>query len=201
MLCESWWFADRCKQCNKKDVAANAPKDAATNAAANAPKNAAPNAILLQNEKAYNGILVLLSDSAMCVMRPMERRCVCGLLQLAMLKCFFFKVLKLLSAQVMHRGCSCSVLSALQSSAAALSCLSCSAAAAHSCLCCSAAVAATTAAAAAAPCSVATCLAAYKAVKWLGRTALRTDSLAARAARYPEVGDTVPTVQGVQYHE
>ena len=38
---------------------------------------------------------------------------VCELLQLAMLKYFFFKVIKLLSAQVMQRGCSCSVLSAL----------------------------------------------------------------------------------------
>ena len=54
MLCESWWFVDHCKQCNKKDVAVNAPKDAAIHAASNA--------VLLQNEKACNGML--LSDSA-----------------------------------------------------------------------------------------------------------------------------------------
>ena len=38
---------------------------------------------------------------------------VCELLQLAMLKGFLFKAIKLLSAQIVHRGCSRSVLSAL----------------------------------------------------------------------------------------
>ena len=54
MALTSWWFAQRCMQCNMKDVAANAPKDAAI--------NAAPNAVLQQNDKACNGML--LSDSA-----------------------------------------------------------------------------------------------------------------------------------------
>ena len=53
---------------------------------------------------------------------------VCELLQLAMLKDFLFKAIKLLSAQIVHRGCSRSVLSALFV-AACLSRLRCSVAA------------------------------------------------------------------------
>ena len=69
---------------------------------------------------------------------------VCELLQLAMLKYFFFKVIKLLSAQVMQRGCSCSVLSALPCSCcpvlSVLLCSCCSAAAAPFNVRCSAAL-------------------------------------------------------------
>ena len=120
---------------------------------------------------------------------------VCELLQLAMLKDFLFKAIKLLSAQMVQRGCSRSVLSALfcsclsrlrRSAAAALSCLCCSASAAL----CSAAIVAAATTAAAASAAAAARLAAYKAVEWLGRTALHLDSLAARAGQHLDAGES-----------
>ena len=133
---------------------------------------------------------------------------VCELLQLAMLKDFLFRAIKLLSAQIVQRGCSGSVLSALFCSclsvSSALLCSCCSVLSTLLCVCrsllsvlsclCSsaarAAAAATAAAASAAACSAAARLAAHKAVKRLGRTALRLDSLAARAARHLDAGDS-----------
>ena len=92
----------------------------------------------------------------------------------------------------------CPVCAALQ----LLLCLVCAALQLLLCKCCSVLSAllcscfpyclrfsAATAAAAAASCSAAVRLAAYKAVKWLGRTALRLDSLAASAARHLDAGD------------
>ena len=81
--------------------------------------------------------------------------------------------------------------------AAALCCLCCSAAA-LSCLPSSAAIAAAAATAAATAAAASTAaaaasaarLAAHTAVKWLGRTALRLDSLAAPAAQHIDAGDS-----------
>ena len=66
---------------------------------------------------------------------------VCELLQLAMLKDFLFKAIKLLSAQIVQRGCSRSVLSALFCSCLSVSsaplCSSCSVLSTLLCICCS----------------------------------------------------------------
>ena len=89
---------------------------------------------------------------------------VCELLQLAVLKDFLFKVIKLLSARIVQRGCSCSVLSVLLCSCCSLFCSNSS--------------------------SFMFSSSAHKAVKWLGRTELCLDNLAARAARDLDAGDS-----------
>ena len=133
----------------------------------------------------------------MCLMRPMERRFVLRSVSFCSLLC----------RKTSSSNCSSCCLSKLcREAALALSCLRCSAADALSCLCCSAAAAlccATTAAAAitaaaAASCSAAYCLAAHKAVKWLGRVALHLHSLAARAAQHLDAGDKLLYCWGCQ---
>ena len=90
---------------------------------------------------------------------------VCERLQLAMLKDFLSKAIKLLSAQIVQRGCSCSVLSTLLCGCCTLFCSNSSS-------------------------SSSSFSSSSKAVKWLGRTALRLDNLAARAARHLDAGDS-----------
>ena len=116
---------------------------------------------------------------------------VCELLQLAMLKDFLFKVIQLLSARIVQRGCSCSVVCVLLCSCwsilSALLCICCAVLSTLFCSCCSLCCSCRCSAAAAS-CSAAAHLAARKAVKWLGRTCLHLDNLAAGAAWHLAAG-------------